>query len=147
MRKRQHSFLCWPSCAVLAAASSNRVYLSFLFLKCRARVRLAVMSSFSPPPAAEMSLLPLSSSLPKYFISVSFGDFVPIILAANTPSQPSPGQIHFLYLSNLHLGTSFTLFHDSDPRQAYFVTASSFWAKLAARLDKTIMIYLEAVHK
>ena len=27
-------------------------------------------------------------------------------------------------------------------RQAYFVTASSFWAKLAARLDKTIMIYL-----
>ena len=89
MRKRQHSFLCWLSCAVLAAASSNRVYLSFLFLKCRARVRLAVMSSFSPPPAAEMSLLPLSSSLPKYFISVSFGDFVPIILAANTPSQPS----------------------------------------------------------
>ena len=27
-------------------------------------------------------------------------------------------------------------------RQAYFVTASSFWAKLAEKLDKTIMIYL-----
>ena len=27
-------------------------------------------------------------------------------------------------------------------RQAYFVTASSFWAKITAKLDKTIMIYL-----